>query len=403
MDSLNNTDQEIIHKNKLIKSYTINFGPQHPSAHGVLRLLLEMHGETIINADPHIGLLHRGTEKLMENKNYIQGLPYLDRLDYVSMMAQEHCYSIAIEQLSQTIIPVRSRYIRTMMLEITRILNHLMSITTHAMDVGALTPFLWAFEEREKLMEIYERVSGARMHANYIRPGGVSQDLPLGTLDSLFQFINQFASRVDETEDLLSNNRIWQTRLIGIGSVNLQKGYLWGFSGAMSRGSGALWDLRKAHPYEIYSQILFNIPQGTFGDCFDRYLVRMEEMRSSIGIISYCLNKIPNGEIKSVNIKVNPSKLIMKTSMESTIQHFKTMSGGLHLPIGEVYGAVEAPKGEFGIYLSSTGKVNPERIKLRAPGFFHLQGTKILTYQHLLADVVTVIGTMDIVFGEVDR
>lgn len=389
--------------NKLVKAYTINFGPQHPSAHGVLRLLLEMYGETVINADPHIGLLHRGTEKLMEYKNYMQGLPYLDRLDYVSMMAQEHSFSIAVEHLSNTIIPIRARYIRVIMLEITRILNHLMSITTHAMDVGALTPFLWAFEEREKLMEIYERVSGARMHANYIRPGGVSQDLPIGTLESLFQFILQFASRIDETEDLLSGNRIWQTRLIGIGCINTQKGFLWGFSGAMSRGSGSLWDLRKTYPYEIYSQIPFVIPQGTSGDCFDRYLVRMEELRSSINILIYALNKISTGEIKSINIKLNPSKNLMKQSMESTIQHFKTMSAGLLLPINEIYAAVEAPKGEFGVYISSIGKLHPERIKLRAPGFFHLQGAKTMVYQHLLADVVTVIGTMDIVFGEVDR
>lgn len=398
-------DTTFISKNnqKLIKSYTINFGPQHPSAHGVLRLLLEMYGETIINADPHIGLLHRGTEKLMEHKSYAQGLPYLDRLDYVSMMAQEHGYSITVERLSQVIVPIRARYIRTILLEITRILNHLMSITTHAMDVGALTPFLWAFEEREKLMEIYERVSGARMHANYIRPGGVSQDLPLGTLDSIYQFIFQFSSRIDETEDLLSGNRIWQTRLMGIGAINTQKGLLWGFSGAMTRGSGTLWDLRKSYPYEVYQHIPFSIPQGNFGDCFDRYLVRMEEMRNSISIIAYCLNKIPSGEIKSTSIKLSPSKILMKNSMESTIQHFKSMSSGLSLPFGESYGAVEAPKGEFGVYISSAGKLNPERVKLRAPGFYHLQGTKIMSYQHLLADVVTVIGTMDIVFGEVDR
>jgi len=388
---------------KLIKAYTINFGPQHPSAHGVLRLLLEMYGETVINADPHIGLLHRGTEKLMEYKNYMQGLPYLDRLDYVSMMSQEHGYSITIERINSILIPIRARYIRVIMLEITRILNHLMSITTHAMDVGALTPFLWAFEEREKLMEIYERVSGARMHANYIRPGGISQDLPLGTLESLFQFIAQFSSRIDETEDLLSNNRIWQSRLIGIGSINSQKGFLWGFSGAMSRGSGSLWDLRKLYPYEIYNQINFAIPQGTAGDCFDRYLVRMEELRVCINIINYCLNNLPTGEIKAVNIKGNPSKNLMKQSMESTIQHFKLMSSGLILPVADSYGAVEAPKGEFGVYISSTQKLNPERVKLRAPGFFHLQGTKTMVYQHLLADVVTIIGTMDIVFGEVDR
>jgi NADH dehydrogenase (ubiquinone) Fe-S protein 2 len=388
---------------KLIKAYTINFGPQHPSAHGVLRLLLEMYGEIVINADPHIGLLHRGTEKLMEFKNYIQGLPYLDRLDYVSMMSQEHGYSLVIEKIANIFIPIRARYIRVILLEITRILNHLMSITTHAMDVGALTPFLWAFEEREKLMEIYERVSGARLHANYIRPGGVAQDIPIGTLESLFYFINQFTSRIDEIEDLLTNNRIWQSRLIGIGSINSQKSFLWGFSGAMIRGSGILWDLRKIYPYEIYQQIPFTIPQGFLGDCFDRYLVRIEELRISLNIITYCLNNIPLGEIKAVNIKLIPSKNLMKQSMESTIHHFKSMSTGIILPTSDSYCAVEAPKGEFGVYISSNNKQHPERVKLRAPGFYHLQGIKIMGYQHLLADVVTIIGTMDIVFGEVDR
>lgn len=398
--------QTINEKNKvekLIKSYSINFGPQHPSAHGVLRLILEMYGEVVTNVDPHIGLLHRGTEKLMEAKTYTQGLPYLDRLDYVSMMAQEHGYSLAIEKLGNIVIPVRARYIRVLMLEITRILNHLMSLTTHAMDVGALTPFLWAFEEREKLMEIYERVSGARMHANYIRPGGVSQDLPLGTLESIYQFALQFPSRLDELEDMLSGNRIWQNRLVGIGAINIQKGFNWGFSGAMSRGSGALWDLRKTNPYELYEKIPFAIPQGSSGDCYDRYLVRIEELRSSINIILHCLNKFPLGEVKAINSKLLPSRHSMKSSMESVIQHFKIMSEGLKLPIGESYGAVEAPKGEFGVYISSTGKVFPERVKLRAPGFYHLQGIKCLSYQHLLADVVTVIGTADIVFGEVDR
>jgi NADH dehydrogenase (ubiquinone) Fe-S protein 2 len=388
---------------KLVKAYTINFGPQHPSAHGVLRLLLEMYGETVITADPHIGLLHRGTEKLMEYKNYTQSLPYLDRLDYVSMMSQEHGFAVTIEQLNSIIIPIRARYIRTILVEVTRILNHLMSITTHAMDVGALTPFLWAFEEREKLMEVYERVSGARLHANYIRPGGVAQDIPLGTLESLFQFIEQFSSRIDETEDLLSSNRIWQSRLLGIGSVNIQKGFLWGFSGVMSRGSGALWDLRKLCPYEIYPHITFSVPQGTFGDCFDRYLVRMEELRESTKIILFCLNKIPSGEVKSVLTKIVPPKNLLRSSMEATIQHFKVMSSGNDITLGGLYSAIEAPKGEFGVYVASSGVAYPERVKLRAPGFFHLQGIKPLVYQHLLADVVTIIGTMDIVFGEVDR
>jgi NADH dehydrogenase (ubiquinone) Fe-S protein 2 len=388
---------------KLIKSYIINFGPQHPSAHGVLRLLLEMFGEVVVKSDPHIGLLHRGTEKLMEFKNYMQNLPYLDRLDYVSMMASEHAYSVTIEQMLNIIVPTWAQYIRVIMLEITRILNHLMSITTHAMDVGALTPFLWAFEEREKLMEIYERISGARMHANYIRPGGVAQDLPLGTLESIYQFLTEFSSRVDEIEDMLSGNRIWQNRLIGIGSLNLQKAFIWGFSGPMVRASGALWDLRKIYSYENYSKINFSIPIGLQGDCFDRYLVRIEEFRISLSIIAYCLNNICNGEIKSINVKLTPSKNIMKNSMESTIQHFKTMSSGFFLPKTDTYCSIEAPKGEFGVFISSSGTQYPERVKLRAPGFFHLQGIKTMAFQHLLADVVTIIGTMDIVFGEVDR
>ena len=388
---------------KIIKAYSINFGPQHPSAHGVLRLVLEMYGEVVISADPHIGLLHRGTEKLMEFKTYTQGLPYLDRLDYVSMMAQEHTFASAIEKVCEIVVPVRARYIRVIMLEITRILNHLMSLTTHAMDVGALTPFLWAFEEREKLMEIYERVSGARMHANYVRPGGISQDIPVGTLNSLHAFIRQFPSRIDEIEDLLTSNRIWKTRLQGVGSITLQKGLLWGFTGPMLRGSGALWDLRKSSPYEVYPEIDFAIPQGTQGDCYDRYLVRIEELRTSVEIVAHCLNSITTGEIKAVNLKSAPSKSNMKGFMESTIQHFKWMSAGLKLPADEVYCATEAPKGEFGVFINSYGKFYPDRVKLRAPGFFHLQGIKCMAYQHLLADVVTLIGTMDIVFGEVDR
>lgn len=388
---------------KLIKAYSINFGPQHPSAHGVLRLVLQMFGEVVITADPHIGLLHRGTEKLMEFKTYHQNLPYLDRLDYVSMIAQEHTFSSAIEKICGIVVPVRARYIRVLTLEVTRILNHLMSLTTHAMDVGALTPFLWAFEEREKLMELYERISGARMHANYVRPGGLAQDIPRGTLNSLHIFAKQFPSRIDEMEDLLTSNRIWKTRLQGVGSITMQKGLLWGFTGPMLRGSGALWDLRKSSPYEVYPEINFSIPQGTQGDCYDRYLVRVEELRTSVEIINHCLNRITLGEVKAVNIKAAPSKNTMKNFMESTIQHFKFMSSGLKLPADEVYCATEAPKGEFGVFINSSGKLSPERIKLRAPGFFHLQGIKTMAYQHLLADVVTLIGTMDIVFGEVDR
>lgn len=395
-----------LNKNKqaFLKYYSLNFGPQHPSAHGVLRLVLDLHGEVVMKADPHIGLLHRGTEKLMEFKTISQNLPYLDRLDYVSMMAQEHCYSLAIEKLLNISIPLRARYIRVLFLEITRILNHLMSLTTHAMDVGALTPFLWAFEEREKLMELYERVSGARMHANYIRPGGVSQDLPLGTLESIFQFANQFASRIDEIEDMLSNNRIWKERLQGIGIVTPQKATTWGFSGVMCRGSGLLWDLRKTQPYEIYNKLDFKVPFGRSGDCFDRYLVRIEEMRESLNIINQCINFIVPGEIKVIDDKlVLSNRSNMKKNMESLIHHFKNISENQIIPSKEIYMPVEAPKGEFGLYISGNNTNYPERIKIRAPGFYHLQGLRFMVPLHLLADVVTIIGTQDIVFGEVDR
>jgi NADH dehydrogenase (ubiquinone) Fe-S protein 2 len=387
-----------------LKYYSLNFGPQHPSAHGVLRLVLDLYGEVITKADPHIGLLHRGTEKLMEFKTVSQGLPYLDRLDYVSMMAQEHCYSLAIEQLISTNVPLRAQYIRVLFLEITRILNHLMSLTTHAMDVGALTPFLWAFEEREKLMELYERVSGARMHANYIRPGGVSQDLPLGTLESISEFSKQFSSRIDEIEDMLSENRIWKERLQGIGIVTPQKASTWGFSGVMCRGSGLLWDLRKTNSYEIYNNLEFLIPFGKNGDCYDRYLVRVQEMRESLRIINQCINNMPVGEVRSVNEKlIAPSRSSMKNSMEALIHHFKLTSENKTLLNNELYMAVEAPKGEFGLYISTNNSNYPERVKLRAPGFYHLQGLRCMAPLHLLADVVTIIGTQDIVFGEVDR
>lgn len=387
-----------------LKFYSLNFGPQHPSAHGVLRLVLDLYGEVVTKADPHIGLLHRGTEKLMEFKTVSQNLPYLDRLDYVSMMAQEHCYSMAIEQLLGINVPLRSRYIRVLFLEITRILNHLMSLTTHAMDVGALTPFLWAFEEREKLMELYERVSGARMHANYVRPGGVSQDLPIGTLESISAFAHQFASRVDEIEDMLSGNRIWKERLQGIGIVTPQKALVWGFSGVMCRGSGLLWDLRKTSPYEVYNDLQFKVPFGNGGDCYDRYLVRVQEMRESLNIINQCINNMPNGEIHYTDEKsIAPSRQKMKDSMEALIHHFKLVSENKVLPNKELYMPVEAPKGEFGVYISSNNSNYPERIKLRAPGFYHLQGLRCMAPLHLLADVVTIIGTQDIVFGEVDR
>jgi len=389
---------------KKIKMYNINFGPQHPSAHGVLRLILELNGEVVKRADAHIGLLHRGTEKLIEYKTYLQALPYVDRLDYVSMMAQEHCYSLCVESLLKTKIPQRAKYIRVVFCEITRILNHLMSLTTHALDVGALTPFLWAFEEREKLMEFYERVSGARMHTAYIRPGGVNQDLPLGLCNDIFKFVKQFRSRINELEELLTNNRIWKQRLINIGVVSKKNALSWGFSGVMLRGSGIAWDLRKSEPYEIYSKLDFEIPVGNTGDCYDRYLVRIEEMRQSLNIIEQGLNLMPSGATKSSNNKViSASRNKMKLDMESLIMHFKNYSEGFRINKGKSYTAVEAPKGEFGIYIVSDGSNRPYRCKIKAPGFLHLQGIDFMSRNHLIADIVTIIGTQDIVFGEVDR
>jgi NADH dehydrogenase (ubiquinone) Fe-S protein 2 len=389
---------------KDLKNFTINFGPQHPAAHGVLRLILELDGEIIKRADPHIGLLHRATEKLIEHKTYLQALPYFDRLDYVSMMCQEHTYSLAIEQLAQIKIPERAKYIRVLFAEITRILNHLLAVGCHAMDVGAMTPFLWAFEEREKLMEFYERVSGARMHAAYIRPGGVSSDLPLGFLDDIYLFINQFTIRLDEIEEMLTGNRIWKERLVDIGIVSSKKAIDWGFSGVMLRGSGIPWDLRKTQPYEIYSELDFSIPMGNSGDCYDRYLLRIEEMRQSLNIIHQCVKLLPSGFIKSTNFKVTPpSRSEMKTSMESVIHHFKFFSEGMVIPYGETYTATEAPKGEFGVYLISNNTEKPYRCKIKAPGFGHLQALNEMAKNHMIADVVTIIGTQDIVFGEVDR
>ena len=389
---------------KKLKNFTINFGPQHPAAHGVLRLVLEMNGEVVQRADPHIGLLHRGTEKLIEYKNYLQALPYFDRLDYVSMMCQEHAYSLAVEKLVGCDIPLRAQYIRVLYAEITRLLNHLLALTCHAMDVGALTPFLWAFEEREKLMEFYERVSGARMHAAYIRPGGVAQDLPLGLCEDIFRFSQQFASRIDEMEEMLTNNRIWKQRLVDIGVVTADQALDWGFSGVMLRASGISWDLRKTQSYDIYSLLNFDIPVGTRGDCYDRYLIRIEEMRQSLKIIMQCLNEMPSGVIKIDDRKITPpARSQMKQSMESLIHHFKLYTEGFVVPMGETYTAVEAPKGEFGVYLVSNGTNRPYRCKIRAPGFAHLQGLDFMSRNHMLADVVTIIGTQDIVFGEVDR
>lgn len=390
--------------NKELRNFTINFGPQHPAAHGVLRLILELDGEIVVRADPHIGLLHRGTEKLIEYKNYLQALPYFDRLDYVSMMAQEHTYSLAIEKLGNIEIPYRAKVIRVIFAEITRILNHLLAVGCHAMDVGAMTPFLWAFEEREKLMEFYERVSGARMHSAYIRPGGVSADIPVGFLDDLFIFIKQFNTRIDEIEEMLTGNRIWKERLVDIGIVTAKKAIDWGFSGVMLRGSGIPWDLRKNLPYEVYSQIDFNVPVGSSGDCFDRYLVRIEEMRQALVIIEQSINLLQPGAIKVDDFKVcAPSRLAMKLSMETVIHHFKFFTEGSVLPFGETYTATEAPKGEFGVYLISNNLDKPYRCKIKAPGFGHLQALNDMAKGHMIADVVTIIGTQDIVFGEIDR
>ena len=390
--------------NRSLKNFTINFGPQHPAAHGVLRLILELDGEVIERADPHIGLLHRGTEKLIEYKSYLQALPYFDRLDYVSMMAQEHTYSLAVEKLGNIQVPRRAQIIRVLFAEITRILNHLLAVGCHAMDVGAMTPFLWAFEEREKLMEFYERVSGARMHAAYIRPGGVGSDLPLGLLDDIYLFLNQFNLRLDEIEEMLTGNRIWKERLVDVGVVTAKNAVDWGFSGVMLRGSGIPWDLRKSQSYEIYSELEFNIPVGNNGDCYDRYLIRIDEMRESLKIVHNCLNIINIGSIKSTDSNTSPpSRLEIKNSMEAVIHHFKFYTEGLILPFGETYTATEAPKGEFGIYLISNNTEKPFRCKIKAPGFGHLQALNEMSKGHMIADVVTIIGTQDIVFGEIDR
>ena len=388
---------------KQVKNFTLNFGPQHPAAHGVLRLVLEMNGEVVERADPHIGLLHRGTEKLIEYKTYLQAMPYFDRLDYVSMMCQEHAFVLAVEKLVRCEVPIRAQYIRVLYSELTRILNHLLALSTHAMDVGALTPFLWAFEEREKLFEFYERASGARMHAAYFRPGGVAQDLPLGLCDDIFKFTQSFASRIDEIEEMLTNNRIWKQRLVDIGVVSAKEAQDWGLSGAMLRGSGISWDLRKAQPYEVYDKMEFDIPVGKNGDCYDRYLIRVEEMRQSLRIIMQCLNQMPQGVVKSDDKKLTPpSRSHMKQSMESLIHHFKLYTEGFNVPAGETYTAIEAPKGEFGVFLVSDGTHKPYRCKIRAPGFAHLQALDFMSKHHMLADVVTIIGTQDIVFGEVD-
>jgi NADH-quinone oxidoreductase subunit D len=387
-----------------IKHFILNFGPQHPSAHGVLRLILELDGEIIIKADPHIGLLHRGTEKLIEYKTYWQALPYFDRLDYVSMMAQEHLFSNAVEKMIGCDIPYRAKYIRVIFLELTRILNHLLSITTHAIDVGALTPLLWAFEEREKIMEFYERVSGARMHAAYIKPGGVNYDIPIGLLYDISKFIEQFNTRIDELEELLTCNRIWKQRLVNIAQINYREAIELGLTGVLARGSGIDWDIRKKLPYEIYEKLNFTIPLGKNGDCYDRYLIRIFEMRQSINIIKQCIDNIPNGLIKINDHKItNPPREKMRKSMESLIHHFKLYSEGIYVNKTHLYNSVEAPKGETGVYIVSDGSNRPYRCKIRTPGFVHLQALNHMSNGHMIADLVTIIGTQDIVFGEIDR
>uniref|UniRef100_A0A2H4WZ39 NADH dehydrogenase [ubiquinone] iron-sulfur protein 2 n=1 Tax=Dunnia sinensis TaxID=187337 RepID=A0A2H4WZ39_9GENT len=391
-------------RNRQIQNFTSNFGPQHPAAHGVSRSVLEMNGEVVERAEPHIGLLHRGTEKLIEYKTYLQALPYSDRSDYVSMMAQEHAYSSAVERLLNCEVPLRAQYIRVLFREITRISNHSLALTTHAMDVGASTPFLWAFEEREKLLEFYERVSGARMHASFIRPGGVAQDLPLGLCRDIDFSTQQFASRIDELEEMSTGNRIWKQRLVDIGTVTAQQAKDWGFSGVMLRGPGVCWDLRRAAPYDVYDQSDPDVPVGTRGDCYDRYCIRIEEMRQSVRIIVQCLNQMPSGIIKADDRKLcPPSRSRMKLSMESSIHHFELYTEGFSVPAPSTYTAVEAPKGEFGVFLVSNGSNRPYRRKIRAPGFAHLQGLDSMSKHHMPADVVTIIGTQDIVFGEVDR
>lgn len=386
------------------RKFHLNFGPQHPAAHGVLRMILEMDGEIVTRVDPHIGLLHRGTEKLIEHKTYLQAVPYFDRLDYVAPMNQEHAYALAVERLLGLEIPIRAQYIRVLFCEIGRLLNHLLNVTTQAMDVGALTPPLWGFEEREKLMIFYERVSGSRMHAAYFRPGGVHQDMPAGLAEDIYAFCEQFPKVLDDIEGLLTHNRIFKQRNVNIGVVSLQDALDWGFTGVMLRGSGAAWDLRRAQPYECYNDLEFQVPIGKNGDCYDRYLCRVEEMRQSTNIMMQCLNKMPAGPVSVNDGKVAPpSRGEMKRSMEALIHHFKLYTEGYHVPTGEVYAAVEAPKGEFGVYLISDGSNKPYRCKLRAPGFAHLQAMDYLCTGHMLADASAILGSLDIVFGEVDR
>ena len=389
---------------KQIKNMMLNFGPQHPAAHGVLRLILELDGEVVEHADPHIGLLHRGTEKLIENKTYLQALPYFDRLDYVAPMNQEHAFALAVEKILKIDVPIRAQFIRVMFCEIGRILSHILNITTQALDVGALTPSLWGFEERETLMTFYERVSGSRLHANYFRTGGVHQDLPRGLADDIGKFCQNFPKVINDLETLLTDNRIFKQRNVDIGVVSKQDALDYSFSGVMLRGSGIPWDLRKSQTYECYDQIDFKIPVGKNGDCYDRYLCRIEEMKESVNIINQCLDKMPTGPIKSLDGKISPPpKNDLKESMEALIHHFKLFTEGYRVKKDEIYVAVEAPKGEFGVYLISDGSSKPYKCKIRAPGFSHLQAMDYLIKGHMLADVPAVLGSMDVVFGEIDR
>ena len=386
------------------KTLNLNFGPQHPAAHGVLRLILQLDGEVVEKADPHIGLLHRGTEKLIENKTYIQAVPYFDRLDYVAPMNQEHAFALAIEKILNIDVPIRAQYIRVIFCEIGRILSHLLNITTQALDVGALTPTLWGFEERETLMGFYERVSGSRLHANYFRAGGVHQDLPKGLDHDIIKFCEKFPKIINDLETLLTDNRIFKQRNVDIGVVSKQDALDYSFSGVMLRGSGVPWDLRKSQPYDCYDQLEFKIPIGKNGDCYDRYLCRIEEMKESVKIINFCLNNLPKGPIKTEDGKISPpSKKLIKESMEALIHHFKLFTEGYRVDKDEIYTAVEAPKGEFGVYLISDGSSKPYKCKIRAPGFMHLQAMDHLIKGHMLADVPALLGSMDIVFGEVDR
>ncbi len=387
-----------------IKNYTLNFGPQHPAAHGVLRLVLEMDGEVVDRADPHIGLLHRGTEKLIEHKTYLQAVPYFDRLDYVAPQNQEHAFALAVENLAGIEVPPRGQYIRVLYAEIGRILNHILNLTAYAMDVGAMTPMLWAFEHRELLMEFCERASGARLHMAYFRPGGVAQDIPQELLDDIGKWADEYPHMIDDLEGLLTENRIFKQRTVDIGIVSVDQANDWAFTGPNLRASGVAWDLRKSQPYDAYDKMDFDIPVGKHGDCYDRYLVRMYEMRESIKIIKQCVNEMPPGPAAVDDNKfAPPAREDMKRSMESLIHHFKLYTEGYHVPAGETYTVVEAPKGEFGVYLISDGTNKPYRCKIRAPGFAHLQALDMMSTGHMLADIVANIGSLDVVFGEIDR